>query len=597
VFEAANASIERDFQLPVIATVFQGRLLAASGATGVPGQRVIVRNAEGVELTRVTTGDGGHYVAAPVYATGTVTVGARVSRSGYVVETVQNVVIGATSGTVDLDLMLDATAITGSVRDSVGGNVNARVTVVGDDGNVYREVWTNQAGDYIVLGVPPGSFSLMAERASTPIQSTVDAEMPASQLVDVDVTVAATGTVSGEFTQGEASYVGLVAGAVAPGYVYIEPTNNVGVFTIQNVPAGEVSIGAVANSAGYRRGTATATVTAGNTTAVTIVPVPMSLIVGQVTGQGNAFATAYVYATGGSGPLGSFATNTSSDPSGVFRTFVPAGEVRATVWSQQGMVGKASAIAVAGPSPMTVPLGNSVVLPQSYVNPDGFQYAINYDARLEGGGSPTAQDPFGGTQFLTVNGSSMCCEDAALVGASARHLTIGPSPYDAFELTRHVFVAETGGYARYVESIKNISGVALPVTVRLYAPAASGNFTRFIVTPSTSGRRFIVRDDGFGRAPQQATVANVFAGAGAIGTTPRIAPVQNGEDDVAVTWTFTVPPGETRSVMHFAAQRAVNAGGDAQTIAEALVNLTAADALTGLSPAERAAIVNFVVPE
>ena len=60
--------------------------------------------------------------------------------------------------------------------------------------------------------------------------------------------------------------------------------------------------------------------------------------------------------------------------------------------------------------------------------------------------------------------------------------------------------------------------------------------------------------------------------------------------------TLPVPAGGTAIVMHFAVQRGLTDTAGAQSQAEALVNLTDANALAGMSAAERAQVTNFVVP-
>ena len=76
------------------------------------------------------------------------------------------------------------------------------------------------------------------------------------------------------------------------------------------------------------------------------------------------------------------------------------------------------------------------------------------------------------------------------------------------------------------------------------------------------------------------------------GTRVRATPLLN-VDDITYDYAFTIPAGGTVILMHFASQNPNRAV--AQTSAAQILSL-ASPALSGLSAAERAAIVNFVVP-
>ncbi len=58
----------------------------------------------------------------------------------------------------------------------------------------------------------------------------------------------------------------------------------------------------------------------------------------------------------------------------------------------------------------------------------------------------------------------------------------------------------------------------------------------------------------------------------------------------------TVAPGQSVSLMHFAVQREPSDAAGAEAQARALSELTDPDALTGMSAAETARVVNFRIP-
>jgi len=65
---------------------------------------------------------------------------------------------------------------------------------------------------------------------------------------------------------------------------------------------------------------------------------------------------------------------------------------------------------------------------------------------------------------------------------------------------------------------------------------------------------------------------------------------------VTVPANVTVPAGQTVILMHFGVQRDVTDDAGAVAQAQALVNLTDPNALTGMSAAEQSEVINFVVP-
>jgi len=59
----------------------------------------------------------------------------------------------------------------------------------------------------------------------------------------------------------------------------------------------------------------------------------------------------------------------------------------------------------------------------------------------------------------------------------------------------------------------------------------------------------------------------------------------------------TVPPGQRVALLHYTLQRDPGDAAGAQSAAQSLVNLADPNALAGLTPAEKAMIVNFVIPQ
>jgi len=128
--------------------------------------------------------------------------------------------------------------------------------------------------------------------------------------------------------------------------------------------------------------------------------------------------------------------------------------------------------------------------------------------------------------------------------------------------------------------------------VRVDTDLGSDSSTRAVVRPADTGNRYYVTDNQ-GRCCDPA-VAHVIGGGTAV--TPSITGVVDGNDQISTTWRATVPAHGTIIVMHFAIQRGFTNAADAQVEADLLSTLSDPLAVSGLTAAERAQIVNFTVP-
>jgi hypothetical protein len=82
------------------------------------------------------------------------------------------------------------------------------------------------------------------------------------------------------------------------------------------------------------------------------------------------------------------------------------------------------------------------------------------------------------------------------------------------------------------------------------------------------------------------------------GTNSAVAPVPSfviGTMPVSYVWTVTVPANQTVTLMHFLIQWNSQDTNGAAAQASALVNLSDPNALNGISPQEKAQVVNFNV--
>ena len=200
-----------------------------------------------------------------------------------------------------------------------------------------------------------------------------------------------------------------------------------------------------------------------------------------------------------------------------------------------------------------------------------------------------------------------------------REIVIHQADLGGLEVTRKVYVPADGYFARYLELFSNPSAAPITVDARLlshfrFITRVEGGFTfqrepRIIATSSGDDQlqvdpdrdRWVVIDDDRDDDPFSSNTlpptAHLFDGAG--------APVQAAQLDYAIDFntrfgrlfqgwdSLTVDPGATVGLLHFVVQQSGRP--PALASAQRLEQLPP-EALAGLSPSERVAIVNFDVP-
>ena len=183
---------------------------------------------------------------------------------------------------------------------------------------------------------------------------------------------------------------------------------------------------------------------------------------------------------------------------------------------------------------------------------------------------------------------------AAREDASDRRAVVGVAPMTGVQVLRRIFVSPTGGFARFLDYVHNPNLSNETYTVWISTDLGSDGATAVIDTSSgdilfDAGDDWIVTDDGTNGAGDP-VVLHIIAGPGG----QRPASVNLGAGGgLDYSYDLLLAPGETRIVMHFAAQN--NNGAAAVTKAASLVTLPP-EALEELSNADRARVVNFVVP-
>ncbi len=196
----------------------------------------------------------------------------------------------------------------------------------------------------------------------------------------------------------------------------------------------------------------------------------------------------------------------------------------------------------------------------------------------------------GGTQVQYAGSTVFQSADGRTLEGSADTSIAGLS------FNRRLFISDDQGFARYLETITNTSAVDQTVTITVFGNLGSDGFTSVQTTSSgdasfDANDRFVISDDSAdGNGGSDPTMLHHFEGAdGAVSASDAGI---TGLDNYNFTFTLDLAAGESRSILHFAAQSG--------NFAEAQAKATAFDALdssllTGLSNAELSQIANFDV--
>jgi len=158
---------------------------------------------------------------------------------------------------------------------------------------------------------------------------------------------------------------------------------------------------------------------------------------------------------------------------------------------------------------------------------------------------------------------------------------------------RKIFVPADGAFVRILDIVENLSDAEINTWLGLDSNVRSDAATELVATSSGGASvgpddDWVVTDDADGSGAPSAVL--VLAGPGAA---QRRSGIAQFTDFIPTDYWITIPPHGRWMLLTFLAQ--ANTRADAIAMATALHDLPES-ALTGLSDAERAAIVNFTVP-
>lgn len=199
-------------------------------------------------------------------------------------------------------------------------------------------------------------------------------------------------------------------------------------------------------------------------------------------------------------------------------------------------------------------------------------------------------------------------QDARLM-QGGHEVMIGPRRLlPGVDVYRRVFVPQLGRFARVLDVVANPTNAALSVPYGVYQslPAAGGTqSTTWELAATSNGDVEFTASDIYAvlsnSEADRPALAYVLRGAGAVpqpydGFTWYAPPNWTYREWSSQWSALLVPPQSTVMVLQFVVQRPPGDTAAAETQAQALADLSDPEALAGLTPEEKASIVNFVVP-
>jgi hypothetical protein len=504
---------------------------------------------------------------------------------------------------LDLDLPQPGAGVplSGAVRYSDGQPVDFPSVFVYQNGvTLYAN--SDSTGHYTLDGVQPGAFELTVQDGRlSGLARTVSGSADAAGAVTLDVSLPASGTVSGTVYDRAnqplaEAWIYLVSSGTSELTRYAQ-TDAQGRYRLEQVAAGSLQVGAQDNLTALA---ANGSAQLSDRQSITVdlhLPAAVGVVSGRVTGADGiapaanavvSLVTRRLY-----GPVGQVWLQATADANGAYRFDpVPAEpfQLSAADADHADLVGMVSgAVAAGASSQFDLRLGNAAPSSLALEGGDGYRYGLNCSGNLESVG------PAGGEQLylsdfhaLDINGQSFPCVPAIMVSDDQRELAYGPAQFDTLQVSRRIYSPLAGGFLRLIDSFTNTSASAVTVQVRIGRYELGRNMP-LLVSPASTAQRYAVLD--------QPPLAQVYGGAGVTGQSLVYQPPtpQNASSArLSYQRSLTIAPGATVSLMYFSAQAGTVEAVSAQ--GQALSNGAAAGQSDKLTPQDKAAILNFLLP-
>ena len=348
----------------------------------------------------------------------------------------------------------------------------------------------------------------------------------------------------------------------------------------------------------------TQTVTASETTAVSVLLPPLGSVSGTIyTYEGTLVENARVTVREATT---SFYRSMFTDVNGAYLlSELPVGDYVLTAYDPDTNAPTTVSVHVTEQETFQadVTLPYTVALPADLFDGNGFRWDIQTDGRIRyGTDNAYYYSSYGGLDLYRITLPDGYYDDfnaysAAMAEDEGRELTIGPHVFSGrdLEVNRKIFVPEDEAFARYLEILEN-TGTS-DMTVRIYIRTYLGSRGDTEIIHTSSGDQSFSVDDDFIITDDEdetgtPTMVHVFSGSDSEVEPSEIETYRSSYYfRMGYYFDVTIPAGERRIVMHFASQNSNRT--DAHASATALHCLQGR-ALAGLTPEEQADIVNFI---
>jgi hypothetical protein len=515
--------------------------------------------------------------------------------------------------TVVLNITVPISVIKGTVSYSDSAtqvpSPSVSVTQIDDFGGrqFYFPNFVDAQGNFSVLGIEVGEFEITAQEPLTGISiSTFSTLMDVQTAVTLDLVLPPSGTVTGTVYDSSGNpmpFADIGINSVEDGSEKFDVADDEGHFNIEIVRGGGVNVQACVFTGSAICGTSSGAIVSEGETITVNVTLPESASIQGTVYQPDgvtpaAGALVKVFNLEHCGPMGCGTAEGTTDASGNFAlSGIASGEVFVTAEDEALKRGNSfSEIdSATGTNTAIVRLGNvvdficveGVCEPYALTGSDGFVYGVGRDAELDARLEGDFPDPYNGAFRLKLR-SFEFNENNIVIETPASEIFTSPDALNSLVVKREVFVPPSGGFARYLEVLRNPHDVPIPVSVIV---DGFHNSSQLHISPDTTGYTYALAT-GDCCIP---ALGFVFGGTSAP-VQLQAARFKNERPYFSYRWNVTVPPNDTVILMHFAVQRNSGETAPLELQAQSLVNLTDPDALTGMSTEERSKVVNFDVP-
>lgn len=518
--------------------------------------------------------------------------------------------ITTAGSTVTVNLVIPVGTVRGTVRTAAGAAVpfpNVFLTHEDAEGNLrsFSSSTENEQGEYTFQDIPLGRFFLTAQGNNGLTRKVQGAMADVTVPVVIDLNLPGSGTISGTVRDSAGQATNFPSMRIASGsnsFTRFVNSTAEGTYSVSDIGVGPVALSVLSPGVMILD---TALTSDGQTLTQDLNLPALSTITGTL------------FAVDGTTPLSGInvqmemrglrvdstsshvSSSTITDANGVFTfTELPPGEVLLTAQTSTPEYAARYITTQAGQTAnTTLRLGTGAEVSYNLDGADGFRYDVQCNGELSDGGTVSRNlgDAFDGVDEVNINDRSIGCFNYVPLQDNARTLVFGPMRNGMVKQTRKVFVPTQGGYARFLDILENPGAADITVTMTVYGDYGSDSSTIVRVSPASTGRRYVISDDG--RTCCDPALGQVWAGNGDV-LLPTIFTIPpQSRDDYQVEFQVTIPAGQKVALMHFWIQRNPLSQAAIQEQVDSLMNMTDPNMFLHMTAEERSIVKNFNIPQ